>query len=248
MAIITRPNFTARGRLQNIVLQTYYNGKIVMRSKPLRYRKNTNQASNFNRATMQTALTIASNWYVSFGQYYFNPPPPYERPQACFVGLLRKYQVEIQQQNNIIDPVKLASSNMSFCNALPDKRLSFSAFEITGSFNFGYLNFDFFFNNGTNPNDSDSDIFYIGCICTNQAEPIQPLAEYDNRQLLRAYGTLPIENYSPLKEYVIFAGYIRPDTPDPRLAYYSNFYGYFAIKNNVLYNVTQRIYLQGIPF
>lgn len=248
MAIITRANFTARGKLQNVIIQTYHNGKIVMRSKPLKYRKSVNQASIFNRKTMTSALLITTNWYISFGQFYFNPPPPYERTQACFLGLLRKYQIEIGQQNNIIDAVKLASSNMSFCNALPDKRLSFSTFQFSGTFNFGILNFDFFFNNGTNPNDEDEDLFSICCVCTNTPEPMQTLQQYDNRALYRAFGSFFIENYSPTKQYVVFCGYVRPDGIDLKNAYFSNFYGYFAIVNNILYTVQDRIYLQGIPF
>lgn len=248
MAIITRANFSARGKLQNIVLQTYHNGKIVMRSKPLRYKKNTNQASLFNRTTMQTALTIASNWYVSFGQYYFNPPPPYERSQASFLGLLRKYQVEIRQQNNIIDPIKLASSNLSWCNAKPDKRLSFNVFQYNATFNFGYLNFYFQFLSPTNPNDRDEDLFSINCVCINQTEPTQTLQQFDDRQAGQAFGTFYIENYNPTKQYVVFAGYARANGTDTREAYYSNFFGYFAIVNNVLYTVTDRMYLQGIPF
>lgn len=248
MAIITRANFTARGKLQNVIIQTYRNGKIVMRSKPLRYRKSINQPSVFNRQTMNSAHLISSNWYISFGQYYFNPPPPYERTQACFLGLLRKYQIEIGQQNNIIDPIKLASSNMSFCNALPDKRLSATIYDWAGTLNFDVLNFEFWIAGPTNPNDNVNDMFYVGVICTNKPEPMQAFQSYENRNSPYLSRLLVIENYSPLKEYVIFAGYSRPDGNDTRNAYFSNFYGYFAIKNNTLYPVARRIFLQSIPF
>ena len=248
MAIVTRPNFTARGRLQNIVFQTYWNGKIVMRSRPSKYRKSTNQSSLFNRTTMKTALTIASNWYIPFGQFYFNPPPPYERSQASFIGLFRKYAVEISQQGNYLDPNVLASVNFSFINALPDNKLSFNVLSFGGTLSGNNLSFNFSFLSSTNPNDDPNDSFSMSCVCTNQPEAVQQLSYYDDRQAGSSFGTFSINNFAQEKEYIIFAGYSRQVSGNTRDGFYSNFFGYFAIKNGILYPVTQRTYLQRLPF
>lgn len=248
MAVITRVNFTARGKLQNVIIQTYWNGKVVMRSKPLKYTKNLNQASQFNRSSTKSAILIASNWYVSFGQYYFNPPPPYERSQASFIGLLRKYAVESGQQSSYYDPVKLAESNFSWCNATPNKKLSCNLLNWAATLNNGIVNFNFQFLSPTNPNDSDLDMFGLGICCTNVSEPMQTLQEFADRIAGSAFGSLFIENYSPSKEYIIFAGFARPDGIENRNAFYSNFFGYFAIKNNNLFPVINRMLYHGIPF
>lgn len=227
MAIITSDHLdSVQGRLQNVIFQTYeYSGKIVIRSKPLKYRDLNSATQRDNRQAQRQAISLMQNWYVGIGRDLCIPPKNYERPNAFFVAqinLMASYFKPMLGNRTSWNTRVLANTNVTYMSDIIEDRLTCDITNVViNSYedDIGALQLSVEWDTTLNPNDSLYDELIFCIIPTNR-----PKAGYRyNSGPTRDYGYASVAMEFPYHvegdEYIIAAGFTNTTRTHHSLAF-----------------------------
>lgn len=240
MAVVTSQWFNSmRGKLQNLVVATQPDGRIVIRSRPFQYRERNDATRKDNKACQAKNNLIAKNYYATWILKYFAPYEGWVLPYSCFVGrlnIMASYYADLYSQPRASWTVpQLANSNFSFVN---NARISFSfqsflSLTVNSS---GRLDYTFTASTSTPlPNDRANDQILL-CIInlSNQRQFSQSVAGTRADGFYSFFAN--IQAYTPEDDYIII---IFASGTNEHFFFKSQGYIYAYIQNGIISTVEE---------